>query len=99
MDVVDTQVHLNRLGPLEAALAAMDAVGIASVMYEEWAATDPQGRLLPGELLPSDWAGDEAAAFFGREADRLLPAASAFVDECLASPDAAIPERTGASRE
>ena len=86
-------VGISRAGEDERAFA------VRSVLVHEWRTflfTDPG---LPGELLPADWAGDEAAAFFAREADRLLPAASAFVDECLASPDAAIPERTGASRE
>lgn len=38
---------------------------------------------LPAELLPSGWPGDEARAFFEREATRLLPAAAAFVDRNL----------------
>lgn len=42
--------------------------------------TDPG---LPQELLPVDWPGHQAAAFFDEHADRLLPAASRFVDQCL----------------
>lgn len=38
---------------------------------------------LPRELLPADWAGTEAAAFFDAESVRLLPAAARFVDRCL----------------
>jgi phenylacetic acid degradation operon negative regulatory protein len=34
-------------------------------------------------LLPSDWPGTVAAAFFDRHADRLLPAARRFVDRTL----------------
>ena len=38
---------------------------------------------LPPALLPPDWPGTKAAAWFDQEADRLLPAARRFVDECL----------------
>jgi phenylacetic acid degradation operon negative regulatory protein len=40
---------------------------------------------LPGPLLPPDWPGTKAAAWFDQEAERLLPAARRFVDECLLS--------------
>jgi phenylacetic acid degradation operon negative regulatory protein len=57
---------------------------VRSVLVHEWRKflfTDPG---LPAELLPADWVGHEAARFFAEEAARLLPAASAFVDACLA---------------
>lgn len=60
------------------------AFAVRSVLVHEWRKflfTDPG---LPGELLPADWPGHEAAELFGREAARLLPAASRFVDACLA---------------
>ena len=38
---------------------------------------------LPPALLPVDWPGAKAAAWFDAEAERLLPAARRFVDECL----------------
>ncbi|HSE08302.1 MAG TPA: PaaX family transcriptional regulator C-terminal domain-containing protein [Nocardioidaceae bacterium] len=38
---------------------------------------------LPVELLPPDWPGHAAARFFAEEAERLMPAASRFVDRCL----------------
>ncbi len=41
---------------------------------------------LPRQLLPGDWAGDKAAAFFDSESVRLLPAAARFVDTCLSAP-------------
>jgi phenylacetic acid degradation operon negative regulatory protein len=41
---------------------------------------------LPAELLPPDWPGERARAYFEREATRLLPAATAFVDLHLAEP-------------
>jgi phenylacetic acid degradation operon negative regulatory protein len=42
---------------------------------------------LPGELLPAHWPGTAAAEFFNVESARLLPAASRFVDCCLAAGD------------
>jgi phenylacetic acid degradation operon negative regulatory protein len=47
--------------------------------------TDPG---LPDELLPPDWPGRRAAAFFDEHAAQLLPAADRFIDLCL-SPTAA----------
>ncbi|MCU1591842.1 MAG: phenylacetic acid degradation operon negative regulatory protein PaaX [Frankiales bacterium] len=38
---------------------------------------------LPPALLPPDWPGTKAAAWFDQEADTLLPAARRFVDDCL----------------
>jgi phenylacetic acid degradation operon negative regulatory protein len=39
---------------------------------------------LPTELLPALWPGARAAEFFSTEAERLRPAATRFVDACLA---------------
>lgn len=39
---------------------------------------------LPAVLLPRDWPGHAAAAYFDEHATRLMPAASRFVDRCLA---------------
>ncbi len=64
------------------------AFAVRSVLVHEWRKflfTDPG---LPPQLLPADWVGREAARFFAAEAARLLPAASRFVDACLADPDA-----------
>jgi phenylacetic acid degradation operon negative regulatory protein len=38
---------------------------------------------IPRQLLPEDWAGARAAAYFDAEAERLLPAATEYVDCCL----------------
>lgn len=38
---------------------------------------------LPAELLPDDWAGRRAAAYFTTEARRLKPGADRYVDRCL----------------
>jgi phenylacetic acid degradation operon negative regulatory protein len=54
-----------------------------SRLVHEWRKflfTDPG---LPRELLPADWPGDEAAAFFDAEAARLHPAAGRYVDASL----------------
>lgn len=52
MDIVDAQVHFNLLGSLEAGLAAMDAVGVRALLYDEYWAFDEQSRILPGYELP-----------------------------------------------
>lgn len=52
MDIVDAQVHLNLLGTLDAGIAAMDAVGVTAVLYDEYWAFDDQDRILPGYELP-----------------------------------------------
>jgi len=75
------------------------AFAVRSVLLHEWRKflfTDPG---LPAELLPPDWVGHEAARFFDREAERLLPAASRFVDDCLREADP-VPSRneSGARR-
>jgi phenylacetic acid degradation operon negative regulatory protein len=46
---------------------------------------------LPAGLLPDDWPGERAAAFFTAEAERLRPAALRHVDACLTSPSPARP--------
>ena len=59
------------------------AFAVRSHLVHEWRKflfTDPG---LPAELLPDDWPGHAAARFFAKEASRLLPAASRFVDQCL----------------
>jgi phenylacetic acid degradation operon negative regulatory protein len=59
------------------------AFAARSRLVHAWRAflfTDPA---LPVSLLPPDWPGTVAAAFFDRHADRLLPAARRFVDRTL----------------
>ncbi|WP_019587667.1 amidohydrolase family protein [Deinococcus apachensis] len=53
MDVVDAQVHFNLLGPLEAGIAIMDAVGVNALLYDEYWAFDEHDRILPGYELPN----------------------------------------------
>ena len=59
------------------------AFAVRSRLVHEWRKflfSDPG---LPAELLPQPWPGDDAAAYFNEQAERLSPAASAFVDSCL----------------
>ncbi len=59
------------------------AFAVRSELVHEWRKflfLDPG---LPAELLPDDWAGTRAAAFFDFHAERLSPAAGRFVDNCL----------------
>jgi len=63
MDIVDSQVHLNRFGShwrntapdviVNYAVAAMDALGIDGIVIDEWAGFDAQHRHLPGIVLPN----------------------------------------------
>lgn len=60
------------------------AFATRSTLVHEWRKflfTDPG---LPRVLLPDDWPADEAARYFDKEADRLLPASARFVEHCLA---------------
>jgi phenylacetic acid degradation operon negative regulatory protein len=59
------------------------AFAVRSNLVHEWRKflfLDPG---LPAELLPDDWAGARAAAFFDFHATRLGHAAGRFVDNCL----------------
>jgi phenylacetic acid degradation operon negative regulatory protein len=59
------------------------AFAVRSALVHEWRKflfSDPG---LPAELLPNEWPGFRAAAYFDRESARLLPAAAAYVDQCL----------------
>ncbi|WBQ06985.1 PaaX family transcriptional regulator [Kribbella sp. CA-293567] len=59
------------------------AFAVRSELVHEWRKflfVDPG---LPAELLPADWAGTRAAAFFDFHATRLSHAAGRFVDNCL----------------
>jgi phenylacetic acid degradation operon negative regulatory protein len=56
---------------------------------------DPQ---LPATLLPPQWPGASAAAFFDRHATRLRPAADRFVERCLDASNRATNNRACGSR-
>ncbi|RJL33641.1 PaaX family transcriptional regulator C-terminal domain-containing protein [Bailinhaonella thermotolerans] len=71
------------VGSLPPGAAPDDAFAVRSRLVHGWRKflfTDPG---LPKELLPADWPGERATAYFEREAARLLPPSAAFVDHCL----------------
>ncbi|MEU4292171.1 PaaX family transcriptional regulator C-terminal domain-containing protein [Kribbella sp. NPDC026596] len=59
------------------------AFAVRSQLVHEWRKFLFRDPGLPAELLPADWAGTRAAAFFDFHAERLSPAAGRFVDDCL----------------
>lgn len=59
------------------------AFTLRSELVHEWRKFLFRDPALPRELLPADWSGDAAAAFFDEQAQRLAPGAAAFVDRCL----------------
>ena len=71
-------------GPLEdAAPDDIAAFVVRSELVHSWRKFLFRDPGLPESLLPSDWPGRRAAAFFDEHADRLLPAANRFIDQCL----------------
>ncbi|HET7172912.1 MAG TPA: PaaX family transcriptional regulator C-terminal domain-containing protein [Nocardioidaceae bacterium] len=63
--------------------SSAEAFRVRSKLVHEWRKflfSDPN---LPRELLPREWPGDRAAAFFDAEAARLMPAARSYVEACL----------------
>ena len=58
---------------------------VRSRLVHEWRKFLFRDPGLPRELLPPGWSGEQAAAFFDREAERLLPGAGRYVDACLRS--------------
>jgi phenylacetic acid degradation operon negative regulatory protein len=81
--LADAHTLLARAGDPEE--SDESAYAVRSRLVHEWRKflfTDPG---LPRHLLPQDWPGDEAAAYFDTHASRLLPAATRFVDACLAA--------------
>src|SRR5262249_21397176 len=63
MDIVDAQVHLNRIGSdwertdhaliVDYAVVTMDALGLDAILIDEWAGFDEKRRHLPGYVLPN----------------------------------------------
>jgi phenylacetic acid degradation operon negative regulatory protein len=76
------QAHtlVSAAGPDPAGPAAF---AVRSRLVHEWRKFLFRDPGLPSELLPGDWPGRDAAAYFDAESRRLLPAASAYVDNCL----------------
>lgn len=59
------------------------AFALRSRLLHEWRKFLFRDPGLPRVLLPADWPGDRAAAFFDAESERLQPAAARYVDACL----------------
>jgi predicted TIM-barrel fold metal-dependent hydrolase len=90
MDIVDAQVHLNRLGAnwehldderkVVAAVATMEALGLAAVLIDEWAGfANPVTKRghLPGHFLPNGAMRGEHP--FSEKAVELYPDRFAYV--------------------
>jgi phenylacetic acid degradation operon negative regulatory protein len=56
---------------------------VRSTLVHEWRKFLFRDPGLPRDLLPDEWPGDAAAAFFDEQASRLLPAAGRYVEACL----------------
>lgn len=61
-----------------------DAFGARLRLVHSWRQFLKVDPGLPADLLPADWPGTTAAAWFDEQSARLLPAARAFVASCLA---------------
>lgn len=59
------------------------AFAARSRLVHEWRKFLFRDPGLPRVLLPDDWPGERAAAYFDAESSRLLPGAAAYVDSCL----------------
>jgi phenylacetic acid degradation operon negative regulatory protein len=62
---------------------AETAFAARSRLLHEWRKFLFRDPGLPRELLPPEWPGDTAAAYFDAESTRLFAGAAAYVDECL----------------
>jgi phenylacetic acid degradation operon negative regulatory protein len=56
---------------------------VRSRLVHEWRKFLFRDPGLPRDLLPAQWPGDAAAAFFDEQASRLMPAAGRYVEACL----------------
>jgi predicted TIM-barrel fold metal-dependent hydrolase len=87
MDIVDGQVHLNRLGSdwehtddaliVDYAVVTMDALGLDAILIDEWAGFDDKRRHLPGHVLPNGAMRGEHP--FSEKAVQLHPDRFAYV--------------------
>ncbi|MDQ1697198.1 MAG: phenylacetic acid degradation operon negative regulatory protein [Frankiaceae bacterium] len=59
------------------------AFAVRSRLVHEWRKFLFRDPGLPRALLPADWPGEEAAAYFDAESTRLLPGAASYVECCL----------------
>jgi phenylacetic acid degradation operon negative regulatory protein len=61
-----------------------DAFVARSKLVHEWRKFLFRDPGLPRQLLPADWPGEAAAAYFDEQSSRLLPGAGRYVEACLA---------------
>ena len=83
--LVQARDLVAEVAPAANGTADRQAFAVRSRLVHEWRKFLFRDPGLPHELLPPDWPGFAAAAFFDDQASRLLPAASRYVDACLAA--------------
>jgi phenylacetic acid degradation operon negative regulatory protein len=76
----DAKAMVSQTGPN---CSDQDAFVLRTRLVHEWRKFLFRDPGLPDELLPVDWAGRRAAAYFDAEATRLLPGTTRYVDACL----------------
>ena len=76
-------VDVARASGEDAARNDVAAFVVRSELVHSWRKFLFHDPGLPDSLLPHDWPGRHAAAFFDEHAERLLPAANRFIDQCL----------------
>jgi phenylacetic acid degradation operon negative regulatory protein len=74
------------VGDPSRSLTDQEAFTVRSRLVHEWRKFLFRDPALPSALLPDDWPGEVAAAFFDEQAERLAPGSARFVDACLATP-------------
>lgn len=73
----------DRMAAADRPLADHEAFALRSTLLNEWRKFLFRDPGLPAALLPPEWAGHAAYRLFDEHAERLLPAASRYVDTCL----------------
>jgi phenylacetic acid degradation operon negative regulatory protein len=81
--LVEAHELVDQPAGAEVADPDQDDFVVRSRLVHEWRKFLFRDPGLPRELLPPGWSGAQAAAFFDREAQRLLPGAERYVDACL----------------
>jgi phenylacetic acid degradation operon negative regulatory protein len=82
-DAADLVASAGRASDVDGPSDDIAAFVVRSELVHSWRKFLFRDPGLPESLLPPDWPGRRAAAFFDEHADRLLPAANRFIDQCL----------------